>query len=654
MVIGRRITLNGERYEIIGVAGRALQGDQIAEQSLLSGDIEIDRPPDVYVPFQIDPNSAARGHSFNVAGRLKPGVTLGAAYAQLQASYQEYARGWTNLTPGAGFGVQPMQNAIVGGVRNSLLILLGAVGLVLLIACANVANLMLARATSRKREVAIRAAVGAGRGQIVQQLLTESVMLSMVGGILGLAAGYGGIRVLLRLSPGIPRIGPDGSHVVFDWRVFAFTFALSVLTGILFGLVPALDLSRTDLSSTLKASANHSGTGVRHNKTRAVLITTEMALAVVLLIGAALLIRSFIAIRKVNPGFDAHHVLTLRMSLTGPEFDSPARVAHVIHEGVRRIRQLPGVEVAATGCCVPLDSRLQAGFQIEGRPKQPGSGGVTGWTEVTAGYFETFRIPILRGRTFVELDENGARVAIINETLSKQFWPDSDPLNSQITIGDDSKVQIIGVVGDVRDHGLNRAPRPTLYVASATPGGLLKLLPWAWVIRTRVAPMSLRSGIEKELREASGGVPVAGVRTMEEALGRSTSVADFNTLVLTIFGCSALLLAAIGIYGLMAYSVAQRTHEIGIRLALGAESSQIRKMVVFEGLRLALAGVVIGLSAASGLTHLIASLLFAVKPWDPLVFFVVPAVLVAVATTAVWLPAMRASRVDPIQAIRYE
>jgi predicted permease len=643
--IGRRITLNGERYEIIGVVSRDLQDSQIAEQSLLSGDIEINQPPEVYIPFQIDPNSADRGHGFNVAGRLKPGVTLAAANAQLQASYQEYARRWTDLSPGAGFGVQPVQDVIVGGVRNSLMVLLGAVSLVLLIACANVANLLLARATGRKREIAIRAAVGAGRWRMIRQLLTESVMLSLAGGALGLAAGYAGIHAILSLLPAsIPRIGAGGSNVSLDWRVLGFTFALSILTGVSFGLFPALQSSRADLTRALQESSSRSGTGVRHSKTRTLLVAAEMALALVLSIGAALLIRSFIAIRQVNPGFDARNVLTVRMSLADPEFSNPARAAEVIHEGVRRIRALPGVEAATSTCCVPLDSRIQVGFQIVGRPPTPASGNVTGWTEVTASYFETFQIPVLRGRTFTERDETGQPVVIINETLAKQFWPDGDPLGGQITIGDGTPLQIVGVVGDVHDRGLNRDPRPAVYVTSATPGGLLRLLPWAWVIRTSVPPATLSSAIQKELREASGGLPVAQVRTLEEALSRSTSAEDFNTLVLTIFGCSALLLAAIGIYGLMAYSVGQRVQEIGIRLALGAESRAIRNMVVFQGLKPALAGVFCGL----------ASFLFGVKPWDPLVFLVVPIILVGVALVAVWLPAMRASRVDPILALRHE
>ncbi|SPF56948.1 conserved membrane hypothetical protein [Candidatus Sulfopaludibacter sp. SbA4] len=654
--IGRRMTLGGERYEVIGVVGPHINNGQIAEQSLGSGDIEIDEPPDVYLPFQLDPNSANHGHYFNVIGRLKPGVTLAAANQQLQANYREYARQWPGDSPqGQGFAVQPVRDAIVGGVRNSLLLLLGAVGCVLLIACANVANLLLARATGRKREIAIRAAVGAGRGRIVRQLLTESAMLSVAGGVLGLAAGYGGIRTILSLTPGnIPRIGPGGSHVGLDWRVLAFTMGVSILTGILFGLVPALESSRADLNSTLKESGNRSGTGLRHNRTRAWLVTAEMALALVLSIGAALSIRSFIAIRQVNPGFDARNVLTMRMSLTGPRFEKPAGVAQVVHEGLRRIHALPGVTGAAATCCVPLEDRLRQSFQIAGRPEGPDSRGVTGWAGISAGYFEVFQIPVLRGRAFTERDENGPPVVIINEAFAKRYWPDSDPLNGQILAGHGPPRQIIGVAGDVRDDALNRNPRLNLYELSVTGSGMLKLLPWAWVIRTRVAPMSLSSAIQKELREASGGLPVAQVRTMEETLSRSTAAEDFNALVLTIFGCSAVLLAAIGIYGLMAYSVAERVREIGIRLALGAEASDIRNMVVFQGLRPALGGAVCGLAAAFGLTRLMASFLFGVKAWDPLVFFAVPTILIGVALAAVWLPAMRASRVDPIRALRYE
>ncbi len=655
-VIGKRMTLGGERYEIIGVLGPQPQNGQLAERSSLSGDIEIDAPPDAYLPFQIDPHSASHGHYFNVAARLKPGVTVAAANARLNANFPEYARIWPDDSPeGRGFRVQPLQDIIVGGVRNSLLILWGAVALVLLIACANVANLLLARATFRKREIAIRAALGAGRGRIVRQLLTESVLLSLAGGVLGLATGYAGIRAILRLIPGnIPRIGTDGSNVGLDWRVLGLTMGLSILTGILFGLVPALESSRADLSGTLKESSNRSGTGLRLNATRALLVTAETALAVMLLIGASLLIRSFIAIRRVNPGFDPHNVLTMHVSFTGPQFDKLAGVTRVIHEGVRRVRALPGVEAAAATCCLPLEDRLYGAFQIAGRSEGPASEILTGWTVVSAGYFETFKIPLLRGRTFTERDESGPPVVIINQTIAKRFWPNGDPLKDQIITGNDPPHQIIGVVGDVREEFLNRDPRPNLYLPSVTDAGIFQLQPWVWVIRTRVAPLSLSSAIQNELREASGGLPVARVRTMEETLTRSTATGDFITLVLTIFGCLALFLAAIGIYGLLAYSVAQRAQEIGIRLALGAESSHIRNMVVFQGLRLALAGVVCGLAAALGLARLIAGFLFGVQPWDPLVFFVAPVILLGVALVAVWLPAMRASRVDLIRALGHQ
>jgi putative ABC transport system permease protein len=659
-VIGSRMTLDGEPYEVIGVAAANLTNGQLSEMMRGNGDVTIEDPPDVYVPFQLDPSSAEHGRYFNAAARLKPGVTLAEANAYLQASYSGYARMWPADVRGrAGFRVQPLQDAIVSGVRDSLLILIGAVGIVLLIACANVANLLLARATGRTREIAIRAAVGAGRGRIIRQLLTESVLLSLVAGVVGAAVGYAGIRALLSVSPGnIPRIGLDGSNVSLDWRVLAFTLAVSIVTGILFGLVPALHSSRADLTSTLKEGGNRTGTGARHNRTRALLVTTETALALVLLIAAGLLIRSFIAIRQVNPGLDARNVLTMRMSLTGPRFESPEDVTRAIHEGIRRIRDLPGVELAATASDLPLEPPGRLAFQIAGRPEGPVAGGGTAiFTRVSAGYFETLKIPVVRGRSFTERDESGPPVVIVNETLATQLWPTSDPLNDRLIVGygagfdDERPRQIIGVVGDIHDR-LNREPLPAMYVLSGA--GMLQMTPSAWVIRTRVTPLSLSAAIQSELRAASGGLPVTDVRTMEEIVSRSTAAEDFNALVLTIFGCAALLLAAIGIYGLMAYSVAQRTQEIGIRLTLGAESSHIRNMVGLQGLRPALAGMVCGLVAAFGLTRLISGFLFGVKAWDPLVFCAVPLLLFAVALVAVALPAMRVSQVDPIRALRYE
>jgi putative ABC transport system permease protein len=647
-VIGSRVTLNGERYEIIGVADSSLETGHVSEMMLGNGDITIQEPPDVYIPFQLDPNSVDHSHYFNVAGRLKPEVTVAEANAQLQARFPEYGRQWPDDIRGrTGFRVQPLQAAIVRSVRSSLLILLAAVGFVLLIACANVANLLLARATGRKREIAIREAVGAGRGRIVRQLLTESVTLSIAGGILGVAAGYAGVRSILSFTPNnIPRIGTGGANVSLDWQVLGFTLALSVLTGILFGLVPAFKSSRADLGSALKDGSNRSGTGIGHDKTRALLVTTEIMLAVVLLIGAGLLIRSFVTIRHVDPGFDASAVLTMRMSLAGPRFEDPTSATQVIQQGIRRITALPGVEAAAATSSLPLDPPGYLTFQIAGRPGGPTSQDAAAFTLVSLGYFDTFRIPLLRGRSFTEQDERGPGVVLINETLAKQSWPNSDPLNDQLVIGDSAR-RIIGIVGDVRVQALSRDPLPNIYLPLVSSNDQ-----W-WVIRTSVEPTSLRSAIQDELYEASGGLPVARVRTMREIVSRSRAADDFNALVLTIFGGSALLLAAIGIYGVMAYSVTERAQEIGIRLALGAASSEIRNMVVFQGLRLALLGTVCGLIAAFGLTRLMASLLFGVGAWDPLVFLAVPLLLVGITLAAVWLPARRASRLDPVVALRY-
>jgi len=649
--IGRRMTLNGQSRDIIGVLGPDVERAQLSEQARLSGDIQINDPPDVYVPFQLDPNSTERGRYVNVAGRLKTGVTLAAANARLQSTYQEFARTWPDPSPGAGFGVQRLQDAIVGGVRNALLVLFGAVSFVLLIACANVASLMLARATTRKREIAIRAALGAGRRRIVRQLLTESLLLSLAGGGLGLAVGYAGLLAVLSLNPGIPRLGADGANVGLDARVWGFTLALSMLTAIVCGLFPALQASRADSTAALNESGNRSGTSIRQTRMRALLVIAEVALAVVLMIGAALLIRTSIAIRQVNPGFDSHNVLTMRMLPTGPRFADAGAAMRVVNDGLRRIRALPGVEAAAVTCCLPLEDRFYTRVYIAGGPA---SGGGAGFADVSAGYFETFRIPILRGRAFTLLDGTGPPVAIVNQTLvtiARQFWPDGNPLNGHVIVDDEPR-QIVGVVADVRDNALDRDPRPMVYLLASPSSGSMGPAALAWVIRTRGAPMSSSSAVQRELREATGGLPVARPRPMAEVLSRSTAAGDFNALVLTVFGGAALLLAAIGIYGLMAYSVTQRTPELGIRMALGAESSQIRNMVALNGLRLALVGVGCGLGMAFGLTRVLAGLLFGVKPWDPQVFFVVPVILAGMALIAAWGPARRAGRIEPIDALR--
>ena len=655
-LVGKSIELGGEPHTVVGI---------------ISPSFRFDPSPDVWLPFQFDLATNDQAHYFTAAGRLKPGVTLEQAKAQLKLTAEEFRRKFPagDLGPQDGFSVQPLQDAIVGDVRQSLLVLVGAVTFVLLIACANVANLLLVRATSRRREIAIRAAVGATRGRIIRQLLTESVLLSLAGGVLGLVLGMLAVRGLLAINPGnIPRIGEYGSAVAVDWRVVFFTFGISLLTGILFGLIPALDAARADLSSTLKEGSSRTGSGFRQNKARSILVVSEMTLAIVLLIGAALLIRTFMALRTVNPGFDSHHVLTLQMSTTGPRFEKTAGVAQVVRAGKERLEALPGVKAAGTSCCIPLEGGFGLPIIVVGRPltKGPYHGG-SGWTSVSAGYFQVFKIPILKGRYFnIRDDATAPPVVIVNQAFAKQYWPKGDPLNDRILIGkgvgpefEEGPRQIIGVVGDIRDGGLNREPRPNMYIPiSQVVDGITalnaRISPMVWLVRTEGNPLSLRSAIEKELREASGGLPVARVRSMDEVVVQSTARADFNMLLLSIFGFSALLLAAIGIYGLMAYSVEQRTQELGIRMALGAQSRDVRTLVVTQGMTLAFIGVALGTAAAFGLTRLIANLLYQVKPWDPLVFISVPVILSAVALIAVWLPAQRATRIDPLDALRYE
>ena len=655
-VIGRTISLSGDTYTVVGVLGDFRFDD-------------FGPPPQVWVPFQLDPYTKDQGHYFQSAGRLKPGVTLDQAQAKLKLSTTAYKEKFPNaLGPNQFFSAQPIRAVLVRNVRSLLFVMTGAVSFVLLIACANVANLLLARATGRRREIAIRAAIGGSRGRIIRQLLTESVVLSAAGGVFGLLFGMLGIRALLAISTaGLPRVGEDGAAVGVDWRVLLFTVAVSLGTGILFGLIPALQSSKADLTTTLKESGGRSGTGFRQNKARSVLVVVEVALAVVLLIGSALLIRTAVALSHVDPGFDSANVLTMRMSLTGPRFEKSEAVAQLVRDGVERLRAVPGVATASATCCVPLEGGYGLPFKIVGRKSDGPFDGGGGWMTVSPGYFEVFKIPVRQGRTFVERDDSHAPgVVIVNESMAKQFWPKSSPIGEHLIIGRgvmrefaaEPEREIIGVVADSRDNGLNSEPGPKMFIPQAQVPDLanalnVRLTPMAWVVRTQMEPHSLSSAIQEQLRQATG-LPVTDVRSMTEVVSRSTSQEQFNMWLMSVFGASALLLAAIGIYGLMAYSVEQRTQEIGVRLALGAQVSKVKNMVVLQGMRLALVGVVLGVTAALGLARLIATFLFGVTPRDPLVFVGVPILLSVVALLAVWIPARRASRVDPIIALRYE
>ncbi len=653
-IIGTALSLGNEPYTIIGVLGKDFLSDPEA---------------DIWLPFQFEPVSTNQGHFFQAAAMLKPGVILAQANAQMKLAWQQYLRAYPQANPQGGFAVEPLRDSIIGDSRRSLVMLLGAVALVLLIACSNVANLLLARAAGRKREFAIRSALGARRARIVRQLLTESILLATAGGLLGLVLGFAGVRALLAVSPaGLPRIGEDGSAIGMDWRVLCFTLVVAVVTGILFGLFPALSASRTDLNSSLKESSNRAGTGFRQGRTRAALVVSEVSLALVLLIGSALLIRTFLALHAVNPGFNGHNVITMEMSLTGNRFEKTAGIAQLSHDGRQRLNAIPGVELSAFTCCLPIQGQFGLPFTVVGRAVDPSKGPPgAGWMSASPDYYKLFRIPLVRGREFTDHDTTGAPgVALINEAFAKEFFPNQNPVGQQIIIGKDvgpefvePARQIIGVVGNTHEGGLARDPNPLMIVPDAqVTDGMTKLnagiVPLRWVVRTQGDPRRLSSAITEQLRQASGGFAVSRVRLMDEVVAHSTARESFNMMLLTAFGFVALALAAIGIYGLMAYSVEQRTQEMGIRMALGAGRSQIRNLVVWHGMRLAIVGVVLGIGAAFGLTRFLSSFLFGVKSWDPLVFVAVPLVLSAVALLAVWLPATRAARLNPMQALRVE
>ncbi len=654
-IVGTNIQLENQPYLVVGVIGK----DFVTEQNA-----------DLWLPFQFDLTSRSQAHYFGAAARLKTGITLAMANAQLKLAAEQYKQTYPNsLGPQGSFGVEPLQDAIVGDTRLSLLVLFGAVSFVLLIACANVANLLLVRATARKRELATRSALGAGRGHIIRQLLTESLVVSLTGGALGLAFGFLGVRILLALSPGgIPRIGEDGAAVTLDGYVLLFTFGISILTGVLFGLFPAISVSGKNLVSALKESGINTSAGFRSGKMRSLLVIGQMALSLILVVGAALLIRTFMKLQAVDPGFTTHNVLTMAMAVGGDRFQESAGVAQVVRDGTERINAIPGVVTAAAACCLPLQGGFGLPFDVVGRPKgnDPSTGG-GGYFPVSWTFFDAYKVPILRGRNFTEQDNGSAPgVVIINEAMAKQFWPKGDPLQDRIIIGanvgpafDEGPRQIIGVVGDMRTGGLNQDPFPTMYIPlSQVPDKVTalnsRITPLWWIVRTRVEPHTLQKSIAVAIREASGGLPVAHIRDMDELVVQDTSRQRFNMLLLTIFGSAALLMAAIGIYGLMAYSVQQRTQELGIRMALGAQAPIIRNMVIRQGMVLAAIGVIIGIAGSFWLTRFLASFLFQVKTWDPTAFVATPLVLCAVALVAVWVPARRATQVSPITALRFE
>jgi putative ABC transport system permease protein len=648
---GKTISVGNEPYRVLGVIRPGFAADP---------------PADLWLPLQADPNTRSMAHYLRIAARLKPGVTFAQANAQLKAGEVEFRRAFPLFNANAGFLALPLRDSVVGDARNALLILLGTVGFVLLIACANVANLLLARATGRRQEMAVRIAMGASRGRLIGQLLTESLVLSTGGGALGLMLGYAGMRGLLAINPGnIPRVGVSGAGVTLDWRVLAFTIGLSILTGVLFGLVPALNASRMDLASAMKESASRSGSGRRENRTRSLFVIVEVALALVLLVGAALLIRTFEALRAVQPGFDARNVITLEMSLTGERFQTTAGVSRMVSEAERQVGSVAGVVAVASCWMLPVESAFSSTFVIEGRPlgNDPVHG-IALMRPVSKGYFDVFRIPLLSGRGFTDRDTDAAGgVVLISEGMAKKYWPGRNPIGERLSVDKyhpefaQAPREIIGVAGDVRNFGIDREPDPMLYfpqaqVANGMTAIDARLIPITWAIRTRGEPLAMSAVLQEELRKASGGLPVARIRTMQQVLGKATARSDFNTVLLTIFAATALLLAAIGVYGLMSFSVEQRTREIGLRMALGATPGQVRNTVLMEGMRLAVVGLAVGIVGAIALSRVMTGMVYGVKTSDPVVFFWVSVLLGLVAGIAAYLPSRRATRVDPVEALR--
>lgn len=659
-ILNSAITLNGEPYPVIGIMPPSFVANPAAE---------------VWIPLQADPNSDNQGHYLWIAARLKEGVPIEQARAQMKLAGEVFRRAnpkWMDKNETV--AVMPLGEVQVRDVRLALLILLGAVVVVLLIACANVANLLLARAAVRQRELSIRSALGASRARVIRQLLTESVILAGIGGVLGLFLGGIGVRALLLIEPvEIPHLA-DATKLqsvfsMIDWRIAVFTLALSILTGIVFGLVPALQISKPDIASTLKDTGGRSSTGARrHGFMRRVLVAAEMGLAVVLLISAMLLIRSFIGLSSVNLGIDPQHVLTMQTSLAGQRYATTQKVDTFTTQVLRRIELLPGVEAASISIVLPLDNDVDLPFNIAGRAPKAGQQyeGDEQWRSISPHYFSVFKIATQAGRIFTERDTfNSAKVVVINRAFAKRYWKNENPIGQVMTIArglpgmEDQPREIVGIVSNVREQVAAEEETPVMYIpASQQQEGLTVLansaLPLSWAIRSNLEAKTLSAAVLKEMQSVDGQMSASKVRTMEQVLTERNAQQNFNMLLLSIFAGVALVLAAIGIYGLMSYSVEQQTPDLGIRMALGAGRSDLFRLVVRQGMTPALIGVAVGLGLALLATRVMKALLFGVQTYDPLSFIAVAVILSLVALVSIYVPARRAMALDPLIALRQE
>ncbi len=651
-IVGRQVLLSGEQYVVVGIA---------------AADYRPTPPAEIWLPLQADPNSANQGNYLLCGGRLKPGVTVERANAAMKAAAEQFRRVYPDtMSKEETAEAVPQRDFLVGDIRPLLMITFGAVGFVLLIACTNVANLLLARAASRERELAIRSAVGAGRGRLVRQLLTESGLLAAAGGGLGILLGWWSLSLLLALAPSeLPRLSEFATRPALDWTVLGFTLGLTAFTGVLFGLAPALHISRPDVSTILREGSGRTSAGRGHVRARALLIVTEIALGVVLLAGAGLLIRTVMSMRSVAPGFDTAHVLTFRTALSGSRYAKTAGVAMFSRQVAERLESLPGIQAAATVVSLPTMIGPDLPFEIEGRKEK--SGGDEFWRFVSPHFFKAMQVALLRGRVFTETDAQGAPpVVIINEALARKYWPKDDPIGQRITIGKglasemaDPTREIVGVVGSVHEAGLDQDSPPVMYVPQAQVNdGLTALinqaLPIAWVLRTAGEPLAATAAVRREVAAVDPQQAVFEFRSMAQVLGQSMATRSFLLVLLSVFATVALLLAAIGIYGVISYAVEQRANEIGIRMALGAGRPQVVWMVLRQGILLVSVGIVAGLASAFAATRVLSALLFGVKAADPATFAGVAIVLATVATLAILVPSYRATRVDPVEALRWQ
>jgi predicted permease len=650
-ILGRSITLNGEPYTVVGVMPRGFEFPPFWATGA-----------QLWAPLSLADRAASRsGASLRVFARLKPGATLAAARAEMAAITgrleQQFPGTNRNLV------VRPLDDAVAGDVRPALMILLAAVGFVLLITCANVAHMLLARAAAREREVALRATLGASRGRLIRQFLTESLLLALAGGGAGVLLAVAGVRALVALSPpDLPRI----DTVALDGTALAFAAVVSMVTGIAFGLAPAWQAARRDVGESLKEGARGSTEGGRRSGLRRLLVATEFALALVLSAAAGLMIRSFVSLVRIDPGFDPRGVLTMVVSVTGSKEAAPERRAAFYQELVQQVRAVPGVKSASAINHLPLAGDIWGWpFQVEGRPEPgPGESPTAAYRVVLPGYFEAMGLPIVRGRDVAETDRRGGPgVVVINEWLARRHWPGEDPIGKRIGLadaqGEPSWLTVVGVVENAVRSDWAAAPADEIFLPYLQTQRYLERpdTPYSYltlVVRTDGDPSALAPSLRAVVASMNPGVPVSQVQTMEDVVARSTASPRFYLLLLGAFAGVAVLLAAVGIHGVMSYAVSRRRNEIGIRMALGATPGEVLRLVVGQGMVLALMGAAAGVVGALGLTRLMSGLLYGVRPSDPATFAAVCAFLAAVALAASYFPARQASRIDPLTALRHD